>query len=1228
MATQKIAVRRIKRGSDGQIKVVYVDAQTQQELTSLVGYTINSQNELAKEDFPHGLQSMLDMPHGLSAIEGFPLTPTLPGMEQTDTSTSGTGFLNTEEWLRNLNGRDADTYTDTGDRTQANNFGYIDKPGFLSVASGLPGIPGLIGKGVNAAINANNVAAVNAAREALGLPEQSTKEALKGVVQDNKGVVAEVTIGKQQVPIGLEATTPSGRTTMTPAEALSRARANNVGIEEATEEAIAEAEAKFAEEYGKQTQGFFGNLKDIVKDVIDEKGPLADVKSPFAGIKSPLADVKSPLADVKSPFTKSDSKAKGKSKEAKTESKPSGKTTGIATPETAKKVAITPGIGLGNLTNRTAKTDLSDKSRGVAPDSRLMEVLQQAVEQALGPGYQAVVSSGTYSPEQQAAINEARAQAYQAAIAAGKSGKQAAKAANAAGKAAGQVGTTRHTTGKAADFYVIDPNGNQVKSTEALKAVAATLASLGITGLGLGNPGGYMGGTSIHADFVNPSKATGWGGLGQQFKDAINDSIGLPNKFSPTGIPTPTASPRTDPVQDVATKGEPSPTQEAPTGFVTGYTGESYGQGNDAMQSLQANFPASTGFVPTQTRADITDPLLRDPRTIQEITAIAKTIAGELGSKTLARVRSGDEARQSVARQEIAAILGTIENRAASTRHGGNLGGVLTGSQYNSLTSGNLSTTEANFAEFGDFIIEAIKDYYEGTNPSPVPNATHYWNPSIVSPSWSNYSRGGTSTDVGEHTFADITVPGTNRSEYARGLPETVDVSGIGRPSPTTTAVPNDPVTTAPAQANIGLTGNVTGTAGIGASGKGNVSVNPSTGVITFDVVTPEEYAAAIAASTQPSFTGNVPSFSYVSPTEAFANYGVTTSTVGPGAGYQTSGLGAFGSAPGSGYGSQTMAGLQGMTSISSSPSAPTGIAGTGIGYGFSAGSLGGSASGFGSGFGAPGTSGYGGFSGGADFSGGTNFSGAGFGSPGDFGGSFGGGYGSQSTAGASREAIGAGGYDAPSAASSFGGFSAGSLGGSASGVGTGFGSVGTSNTGSPGYSGFSPSGLGNYSGGTSSSGKGGGTSSSGVGGGFSAGQSSAGVGVSANASASSSGSGGGAGGDTVLCTYFHEKGKLSDKLYEADSNYGSLFVSEDTMNGYKLWAEPIVEYLKKKEHPVLEEFLFFFVKGWATEMAYRMGVEKKSNFIGRQVCNFGEAICGLIGKATRLKKRPLKENI
>jgi len=1209
MATQKKAVRKITRGPDGKIKTIYVDAQTKQELTSLIGYTVNSQNELATEDFPHGLNSMLDMPHGLNAIEGFPLTPFLPGISDRDTQGSSSGSLSDMEWLNPRNGRDPDSSALTSeDRTPANNFGYVNKPGFLSLASALPGIPGIIGKGINAAVNANNVAAINAARETLGLPEQSTKEALRGIVQDNKGVVAEATIGNQQVAIGLEATTPSGRTTMTPQEALARAEANDVEIQEATPEAKEAAEAKFAEEYGKQAQGFLGNLKDIVKDVTEAKSPLANIKSPFANVKSPL--------------TKSESKSKGKSKEAKAESK----STGIASPESAKNVSITPGLGLGNLTNRTAKTDLAGKSRGVAPDATLMDVIQQAVEQTLGPGYQAVVSSGTYSPEQQAAINEARAQAYQAAIVAGKTQAQANKAADAAGKAAGQVGTTRHTTGKAADFYIVDPQGNRVQSTEALKSIAASLASLGITGIGLGNPGGYMGGTSIHADVVDPSKATGWGGLGQQFKDAINDSIGLPNKFSPTGIPTPTASPRNDPVQDVATEGTQKSTTPEPVGYNTGFVGQAYGSGNDAQQAF-----APMGFAPTQNRSDVLDPLMRDPRTVEEITALAKAIAGELGSNTLAGINSGDEAAKSVARQEIAAILGTIENRAASARHGGNLASVLTGSQYNSLMSSNLATTEANFQEFGDFITEAIQDYYDGTNPSPAPNATHYWNPSIVSPSWSDYSKDGT-TDVGEHTFSDIAIPGTNVSEYSKGLPNEVNVSEVGRPSFTTEAVASG-IAGAMASgkgttsgSSLGLSGSASGLAGLTGAGKGTISVNPNTGIISFDVVSPEEYAAAVAAS-QPAFTGNVPSFSYASPSEAFANYGVNTTSVGPGSGVQMDGLGAFGSAPGSGYGGQAMAGLQGMTGISSSFDNPTGIAGTGIGYGFDAGSLGGTASGFGSGFGAVGTSGYGSFSGGTD-------AGTDFGGPGTFGGSFGGGYGSQSTAGATSESIGAGGYSAPSAESSFGGFNAGSLGGSASGFGSGFGAVGSSNTGSPGYSGFSQSGLGNYSGGTSSSSSGS-TSSSGSGSGSSSAGKGGGGGYSGYGGLDSPsehgpgpGSGSGdAGGDTILCTYFHGKGRLSDELYFADSSYGAIYISEDTMNGYQLWAEPIVEYLKKKKHPILEEFLFFFVKGWATEMAYRMGVEKKSNFIGRQICNFGEAICSLIGKATRFIKRPLKEN-
>jgi hypothetical protein len=90
------------------------------------------------------------------------------------------------------------------------------------------------------------------------------------------------------------------------------------------------------------------------------------------------------------------------------------------------------------------------------------------------------------------------------------------------------------------------------------------------------------------------------------------------------------------------------------------------------------------------------------------------------------------------------------------------------------------------------------------------------------------------------------------------------------------------------------------------------------------------------------------------------------------------------------------------------------------------------------------------------------------------------------------------------------------------------------------------------------------------------------------------------------------------------------MYISDNTSKGYRLWAEPIVAYLKQNKHPILEKFLFFFVKGWATEMAYRIGVEPKSNFIGRQMCNIGEYVCGLIGKskATRSMKRPLKENI
>jgi hypothetical protein len=110
-------------------------------------------------------------------------------------------------------------------------------------------------------------------------------------------------------------------------------------------------------------------------------------------------------------------------------------------------------------------------------------------------------------------------------------------------------------------------------------------------------------------------------------------------------------------------------------------------------------------------------------------------------------------------------------------------------------------------------------------------------------------------------------------------------------------------------------------------------------------------------------------------------------------------------------------------------------------------------------------------------------------------------------------------------------------------------------------------------------------------------------------------GGGGGGGGVCVLCTYFHIKGMLPTDIYEADLSYGREKASADTLNGYHAWAIPLVKTLQTGNHPYLEKFLHFWVKSWAYEMAYVMGVTQTSNPVGRAMRLVGEPLCALVGK-------------
>lgn len=137
--------------------------------------------------------------------------------------------------VRYKRSRDAKSTTDEPDAwrgdSAAENYGYINKPAAMGFANYMPGPIGMASKMVNGAINVSNTEATNTARGMLGMEQKSM---VKGAFNDGKGYVGDVSYNGVTSPVGFEASTPDGRTTLTPNEA--RMRQQLSGAKEATKE--------------------------------------------------------------------------------------------------------------------------------------------------------------------------------------------------------------------------------------------------------------------------------------------------------------------------------------------------------------------------------------------------------------------------------------------------------------------------------------------------------------------------------------------------------------------------------------------------------------------------------------------------------------------------------------------------------------------------------------------------------------------------------------------------------------------------------------------------------------------------------------------------------------------------------------------------------------------------------------------------------------------------------
>lgn len=262
-----LAITKVVRGPDGQMKTIYIDARTGEELAGLGGYTIwNSQNYL-DPSFTDG--------EGEEKKEETTAEETVAEARDIGSGGRGGSSYQTRGGSQyHEQGGFAGGPTKSFGNTERDNYGYINKPSGMGLASMLPGPLGMAGKAVNLGINMNNVSAVNEARSRLGLKDQGFMGRLGGTFKDKQGQVADVTIDDGKYSIGFEALSPTGRTNMTPEEAAKRAQALGTKIVETPKEQVKEIEARFKED-NPQT-GFFASVKNTVSSIFDAINPFDD----------------------------------------------------------------------------------------------------------------------------------------------------------------------------------------------------------------------------------------------------------------------------------------------------------------------------------------------------------------------------------------------------------------------------------------------------------------------------------------------------------------------------------------------------------------------------------------------------------------------------------------------------------------------------------------------------------------------------------------------------------------------------------------------------------------------------------------------------------------------------------------------------------------------------------------------------------------------------------------
>ena len=111
------------------------------------------------------------------------------------------------------------------------------------------------------------------------------------------------------------------------------------------------------------------------------------------------------------------------------------------------------------------------------------------------------------------------------------------------------------------------------------------------------------------------------------------------------------------------------------------------------------------------------------------------------------------------------------------------------------------------------------------------------------------------------------------------------------------------------------------------------------------------------------------------------------------------------------------------------------------------------------------------------------------------------------------------------------------------------------------------------------------------------------------------SGSGGGGGG-RVICTWLNNKGMFSLE----DLKY----MSRNVKIGYWFWGIPMVEYMNKSDKTgnwfggLVIKVIRMLAQARANELAYKMGVRKQGDILGKVTRVIGEGFCWCVGVVVR----------